>query len=242
MDKSKEEMVQKILKLLSLGNDERNYTPERESAQRKAAQLMAEHSLEFADLKGKTKGVFTKIKVTGTDGEQINWEFLLSGAVASIFDCKVVGTSGFANVSQGDWQNVFNMVFMGTKGDLELAVFFFTYLRRNVGRMAEVRYKGKKDQSTYAFGCVSTLRERMEDLFKRREEFIPSTGKELMVLKKEELEKFVKEEFPRLKNKFFDVGNNHSAYSQGKADGKRINLNRPIGSNGNASDRARIGV
>ena len=236
MDKSKEEMVQKILKLLALGNDENNYTPERETAQRKAAQLMAEHSLEFADLKGKTpKGMFTKINIAGTAGEQIDWEFSLSGNVASTFDCKVVGSTDFGS-SQGDWKNTFNMVFMGTKGDLELAVFFFTYLRRTVGRMAEVRYKGKRDQATYAFGCVSTLKERMEDLFKKREEFIPSSGKELIVIKKEKLAKFVLQEFPHRKRTTFNVGKNHSAYNQGKNDGKRINLQRPISHNGNASN------
>lgn len=238
MDKSKEEMVQKILKLLALGNDENNYTPEREAAQKKAAQLMAEHSLKFADLKGKSpKGMFTKIKVMGTEGEKINWEFSLSGAVARTFDCRVVGITNPESDNQGYWQDKFNMVFMGTKGDLELAVFFFTYLRRNVGRMSEARYNGKRDQATYAFGCVSSLQERMESLFKKKEEFIPSTGKELMVIKKDELEKFVKQEFPYLRNTSFSIGNNHNAYSQGKADGKRINLNRPISHNGNATNR-----
>ena len=224
-------MIQKVLKLLELGNEEKNSQPhERENAKRMAAKLMAEYSLEFADLKANIKkdGSFIKLEVEGAEGVKVNWEFSLAGNVANVFDCKVIGGNTWKGIGQ-----TWSYSFLGTKGDLDVAIFFFQYLRRTVGKMSESKFPNSKNKAnTYAFGMTMTLRERLNDLFARRDEFIPADCKDLMVLKHNELANYVKEQYPHLRNSKLSVGKDHAAFSAGKEDGRRISLSRPISNNG----------
>lgn len=227
-EEKKRELVDRVMKLLALGDEEKNSNPhERETAQRMAAKLMAEYSLDFVDLKKNAKrdeNVFARFDVEGAEEVKVNWEFCLSGAVAKVFDCTVIGKS----------DNVWKLCFMGTKSDLEIAVFFFKYLRRTVGVMSERRYRLQREQANYAFGMVLTLQERLEELFKKREEFIPSDCKALMVIKKDDLQKFVKQEFPNIRHSHFNIGKDAASYRQGRNDGHKVNLSRPIGNNSNS--------
>jgi hypothetical protein len=228
----KKEMVERVMKLLALGDEKQNDNPhERENAQRLVAKLMAEYSLDFADLKANAKreDVFARFDVPGAEGIKVNWEFSLAGNVAKVFDCKVIGNS------QQGW----NLTFLGTKSDLEIAIFFFKYLRRTAGVMSERRYPHIHERNNYAFGMVITLGERLDELFKKREEFIPSSCKDLMVIKKEDLSTYVHEQFPRLKHSHFNIGKDAHSYHAGRADGHRVNLSRPMGSGGT---RAAIGA
>jgi len=64
MDEKKQDMIQKILKLLELGDADKKSNPhERELAQKKAAQMMAEHSLSFADLREGWTTIITKAEL-----------------------------------------------------------------------------------------------------------------------------------------------------------------------------------
>ncbi len=230
----KREMIDRVMKLLALGDADKNNNPhERETAQRMAAKLMAEFSIDFVDLKANAKkdeNVFARFDVEGAEGIKVNWEFSLAGAVAKVFDSKVIGSH------QQSWQ----LCFMGTKSDLEISIFFFKYLRRTVGVMSERRYPHIQERNNYAFGMVITLQERLEELFAKREEFIPSDCKALMVIKKDDLQKYVKEQFPNIRHSSFSFGANSDSYRNGRTDGKKINLSRPI-SNGGAA-RVQLGM
>jgi hypothetical protein len=223
-EKKKKEMIERIMKLLALGDENKNDNPhERENAQRLAAKLMAEFSLSFVDLKtnSKKEDLFARFDVEGAEGVKVNWEFSLAGSVAKVLDCKVIGSQ-----SQS-WK----LCFMGTKTDLEVSIFFFKYLRRTVGVMSERRYPQIRERNNYAFGMVMTLKDRLEELFAKREEFIPSDCKDLMVVKNDDLQKYVKQEFPRIKHSHFNIGKDAHSYNRGREDGKKVNLSRPI-SNG----------
>ena len=238
MENKKQEMIQKVLKLLELGNDDKNSNSnEAESAKRMAAKLMADYSLEFADLKANINKSenFVKIDVDGAEGVRVNWEFNLAGCIAKVFDCKIVGRT--------EWvKNIWGFSFLGTKGDLDVAIFFFQYLRRTVGKMSESKYYSNKNSANiYAFGMTMTLKDRLDDLFARREEFIPSDCKELMVVKGKELDSFMKEQYPNLKMTSISIGKDSAAYSRGRDDGHRVNLSRPIG-NGNSKSAAQLGA
>ncbi len=220
----KKEMIERIMKLLSLGDENRNDNPhERENAQRLAAKLMSEYSLDFIDLKtnAKREDVFARFDIDGAEGIKVNWEFSLAGQVAKVLDCKVIGSQ------LESWK----LCFMGTKTDLEVSIFFFKYLRRTVGVMSERRYSKIQERNNYAFGMVMTLKDRLEELFVKREEFIPSNCKDLMVIKNDDLQKYVKDQFPRIKRSSFNIGKDAHSYNRGREDGKKVNLSRPI-SNG----------
>jgi hypothetical protein len=127
----------------------------------------------------------------------------------------------------GPWQ----IAFVGTKNDLEIAVFFFKYLRRTLFAMAKLRYP--KDvhsaRRNYCYGLVVTIGERLEELYQKREEFIPSDCKALVVVKKDGLQKYYDQQFPgRVSSRRTRLKGDLGAYHNGKSDGKNVNLSRPI--------------
>lgn len=233
---SKEAIVAKIMKLMELGNEENNSNPhEREAAMRKAAQMMADYAIDFADLRsGKPKeDTFITIDVDGSAAVKVDYEGRLAYNIAHAFDCEMINTYRY-----GPWK----IVFLGTKNDLEIAVFFFKHLRRTISAMARLKFPKDRDHSrkNYCFGLVTTIGERLNDLYKRREEFIPSDCRALVVVKKEGLASFFDQKFPdRTKGRRSQFRGNLNAYYQGKDDGKHVNLNRPISHDGNRT--AQIG-
>jgi hypothetical protein len=251
MDAKKEEIIAKIMKLMELGNAENNSNPhEREAASRKAAKLMAEYSLDFADLRaGKpADSAFVTINVDGSEYSKVDFEAVLALAIAEAFDCKVINT-----YKNGPWQ----IAFCGTKHDLEIAVYFFKFLRRTMYAMAtknvtaetvrptytrtgSIRVDVRMARRNYCFGLVETIHTRMRDLYLKREEFIPSDCKALMVVKNAGLQTYFKQQFPNAVNgRKIHLSGDTGAYRKGQADGRNVNLSRPIAHTGGSS--AQIG-
>jgi hypothetical protein len=254
VDDSKEKIVAKIMKMMELGREDKNSNPnERENALRMAAKLMAEWSIDFVDLRnGKPNdSAFVTFEVEGSVDEKVDYEALLAGSIAEAFDCKVInswGTNGMGWV----------LKFCGTKHDLEIVVFFFKYLRRTMYAMANKNVTlentripygrkrvGPRDvaeaQRNYCYGMVTTIGDRLTELYKKREEYIPSDCRALVVVKKEGVEKYYRDQFPnarssRVRRLSGDLG----AHDRGKADGRNVNLSRPIANNGGGAVHAQI--
>ena len=228
----KEEIVAKIMKLMELGNEENNSNPhEREAASRKAAEMMANYYIDFADLRSEKpkEDVFITIEVDGSADVEIDYESRLAFCIAHAFDCEMINS-----YRKGPWQ----IMFLGTKNDLEIAVFFFKHLRRTLSAMGRLKFPTdvRHSRKNYCFGLVTTIGERLNDLYKRREEFIPSDCRALVVVKKENLQNFFDREFPnRTFGRRTRFKGNLEAYYQGKTDGKTVNLNRPITHSGGAT-------
>jgi len=253
-------IISKIMKLLELGNAEKNSdVHEQQAAANMAAKLMSDYAIDFAHLRDVNKDTdsFVQMTVDGSDTNKVDFEATLAYMIAKAFDCKVINT--YCKIFDGplpygSWQ----MCFVGTKNDLEIAVFFFKYLRRTVYSLAQKNVTAdnvrptytssgkrkvdlKNAKRNYCYGLVTTIGERLVDLYQRREQFIPSDCKALMVVKKDGVDKAFKEMFPnavtrRTSSLKGDVG----AYHSGKADGQRVNLSRPISNNG-AAAAAQIG-
>jgi len=253
MEEKKEAIIGKIMKLLELSNEEKNNNPhEREAAAKMAAKLMADWSLDFIDLKtSKPKGdTFVTFEVDGSSEVKIDYEASLAWAISKAFDCKVINSN-----NKGYWQ----MIFIGSKHDIEIAVYFFKFLRRTLHAMsfknvnkesliAQNPYLGKVTakylndaRRNYSFGMVKTIDERLVELYTKREEFIPSDCKSLIVVKKDDLNKFMHEAFPNLRSSHTKaLRGDMNAYRNGQADGRSVNLSRPISNNGGSS--AQIGA
>ena len=253
-EESKEKIISKIMKLMELGREDKNSNPhERESASRAAARLMAEYSIDFVDLRnGKpNESPFVTFSVEGSVDEKVDFEAMLAMYIAEAFDCKVIN-------SWGEYGIKWVLKFCGTKHDLDIVVYFFKYLRRTLYAMANknvtlentrLPYGRKrvtdKDvreaQRNYCYGMVETIGERLKELYQKREEFIPSDCRALVVVKKEGVEKYYKEQFPnarssRVRRLSGDLG----AHDRGRSDGLNVNLSRPIASNGGGALHAQI--
>ena len=240
MDTRKQEIISRIMKLLELGDEDKNTNPhERELAQKKAAKLMADYAIDFKDLREEKKD---NVFVTFTTDEgfegRIDWEATLAQAIAVVFDSQTVNTV-FGSRQWKHWK----LSFMGTKSDVEIAMFFFKYLRRTVGRLAESKVTletihvpyGKKKSSflkqsrtAYCFGMMTMIGDRLKELYAKREEFFNSDCKALMVVKKNELADYVKQQFPGVRVTHARLNGDQRAFGWGEEDGKHVNLNRPI--------------
>lgn len=241
----KDEIITKVLKLLELGNEEKNSNPhEREMATRKAAELMAEYSIDFAELRNGNKPTqedFIKIDVDGTEQVKVDYESRLAHLISKVFDCKIVNR----NVDT-HW----TICFIGMKQDLEISIFFFKHLRRTVHSMATMylrndcpplsRWEQFDVKRNYCLGMVETIRERLEELYKKREEILPSSCRDLMIVKHGSLEKAVDLFFPRRTDSHLSpISGDFRSFYVGKEDGKKVNLSRPIEGSGKAA--AQIG-
>ncbi len=225
MDAAKAAAMEKILKLLELGKEDNGaFTAEQQAANEMAAKLMAKYTIDFSELRAagkKGNNVFENHKVDPLDVVYCDWEAVLANCIAKTFDCKLVSSK----------YPVWHLNFMGTKSDLEITIFFYRHLRRTVCRKAELEYpRNKANQETYAFGMVRTISERLGELYKKREEFIPSDCRDLVIVKKDQLDGYVKSQFPSLRtSRARKLKGSSEAYSRGALDGKSVGLNRPIG-------------
>ena len=248
----KEEIIAKVMKLMELGNEERNSNPhEREAATRKAAQLMAEYALDFADLRNSkpSDDAFAEIDVDGSTPIKVDFESSLAGSIARAFDCKVINT-----YRNGPWQ----ICFVGSKHDLEISVYFFKFLRRTMyamsaknvtrenvrpsyGRNGRTKIDVQQARRNYCHGLVMTIGKRLAELYQKREEFIPADCKALMVVKKDKVEDFFRQQFPHvIPGRRTSLKGDVNAFHRGVADGHSVNLSRPIAHTGGAPS-AQIG-
>jgi hypothetical protein len=226
MDENKQKMIDKILKLLELGSEKNPNEHERNLAADTAAKLMAKYSIEFIDLKnGKPKEeIFGNEYVKGMSAKYFTWEGDLATYIIGAFDGKIV----FRNYLDGTW----SACFIGTKSDVEIATFFFKYLRRTVGKAADGYSRLKKERETFATGMVMQIGKRLNDLYKKREEFIPSDCKDLVVIKKEGVTDYMKKLFPHVRTgKANRPSGSREAWAKGAQAGQKVNLSRPIGNN-----------
>lgn len=253
MEERKEAIIDKIIKLMELGNEEKNTNPhERDSAMKMAAKLMADYSIDYVDLKNnKPKDdTFITLDVEGSSEQKVDYEASLANTIAKAFDCKLVNTY---NYGEGDQQytRIWRMCFIGSKHDVEIVVYFFKFLRRTLGTMSIKNvtkdsikeanpYLGRKvtaayveqARRNYCFGMVNTIDERLQELYMKREEFIPSDCKAVMVVKKDAVERFMHDKFPNLRyGKAMTLKGDMNSFHRGKTDGQKVNLSRPIDSN-----------
>lgn len=221
MDAEKEAIISRIMKLLELGKDGKGaFTAEQQAANDMAAKLMAKYSIDFAELRAnKTDGMFNKIEVEPMDDDECAWEGVLMRAVTKAFDCKAISTG----------RNPWMVTFCGTKSDLEISVFFYRYLCRTIGRKSELAFKGKRDQAAYAMGMVHTIFQRLKDLYAKRNEYMGSDSKALMVVKQDGLDRYFADQFPKAREGAKVNISNGAAYNHGAAEGHKVSLNRPIG-------------
>ncbi len=237
-EKVSEKVVEKIKKLIALGLSDPD-SPESQSAMNKAAELMEEHGVASMDLDshgnvnaGSLLKEFVEVYSIQTDA----WERILGTKIAKSFDCRMITiTSNYGLPTRA---------FLGTKSDVLMSVHFYKFIRMQIMRRAEAHFKRVNEQKSYGFGCVSKVGQRLDDMYKKREEIMTAGTKDLMLVKGSDVMKFVAEEFPHLTKKNVNVNiGSRDAYERGVLDGESIKMNRQVsGETRTASGNIMIGA
>lgn len=217
----------RIQKLLALGGNNENPN-EANNALKKAAALAEEYGLALSDIDevtGKVKSV-DRHNITIQNQSQ-KWVIVLAIAVSKAFECEVIThttISKATNFKRGQL-----LVFLGTPTDLELALWYFKFIKIRVMRQMSKKYAKSVDKNTYALGSVTALRVRLHDMFiQPRIDARSKHVKDLVVVKDQAIQDEMKAQFGQLKSKLINTGrmSSRGVYEEGQKDGRNMSLHR----------------
>lgn len=207
-DEKKAKLIEKIKKCLALGKDPSAFQHEAESAMEMAQRLMEEYNLSVTDVE---VDEVVEVEFVTDRSRIIQWKALLAKYVANGFECQLFTRKGRGVGRSLDGQyHPSKLVFIGTKVDVEVAIYVFKYLSTVVERMkadfvkkvvvpSYVRtgskgYKMNQGKS-YAVGIVQALKLKIDEFANRKKETVnsaPITGKEMILVKKDAVAKYMR--------------------------------------------------
>ncbi|MCK5850432.1 MAG: DUF2786 domain-containing protein [Kiritimatiellae bacterium] len=218
-----EKILSKIQKLLCLAADSPD-SPESKLAAERAAELMTKYGVGVEDIQADgtmADGGIEEVAVASNSKHHQIWEAQLSGALCDCFDCKRILTTRGTDVA---------LTFIGAKSDVKILVWFYKYLRLRIAKQAEHEYHLQKDQKIFGIGAVTSLAPRLKEMYKKKEEIILSSSRELVVNKQLAVNNFFSEKYKHLRSKSYNVGNgSRAAMIAGQSAGSAMSINQQVG-------------
>lgn len=221
-------ILERVKKMVALGNDAAATEAERETALRMAYNLLAKYNLSMSDLPEDQNNEARERQDVVISADK--WARSLAQAVAKLFFCKYfysgTGTSGKDK-----------HCFVGRQSNVETARYMSEYLIKSVKREATTRYKSPTTPQGRSFcvGTVDSVRKRVEQMLKSDTESAPGTALVLVTLHEREAdanEKWLNgtgvsltTSKPRADNAL-RVG----AFYEGREYGKTVSLNQQVSS------------
>lgn len=157
-------LVERIRKLMDLGDADRNNSPaEAAAAMKKAQRLMAEHDIEMAQVEDidDERGHgwnFTRAEAASVGREMPPWKRTLLSVVN-----KITNTEGAIKTVKGKRKMA---VFFGDAVDVAAAITIFTLLWKQIDVNAKLGHKRGIHDPSYRMGFVNELWERAAELTK----------------------------------------------------------------------------
>ena len=152
------------------------------------------------------------------------WADPLAVIIAGCFNCNLVTTTFGKGKALG-------ITFIGDEVNLEIAVWYYKRLKMTVIKKSKSEFKLVKDQKAFAYGCVISLKNRLEMMFVAPREAARSVGERGLIVVKDKLVEQEKEKlFPNAKNRKnnkVDLGN-QEAYLSGRIAGEEIEINKVV--------------
>lgn len=209
-------VIDKIQKLLALGSNNGNEA-EANSAMRKAAEIAEANNLSLSDVspKGEVSNINKQGLVMG-DKSSSMWTYQLANVIGRTCD-----TFPIVDKMKGQ------IIFVGTKGDLDMALWYFNLIRIRT-LMSSKQFKSVKERNSFGVGVVSKISDRLREMYSKvQEEIRTETTKALVLVKKEEVEKAVHSMYPSLKTaKAKSATLDRSSYLKGIEAGSKMSLAR----------------
>ena len=222
-------ILDRIKKLLRMAGDVSSPN-EAAIAARRAERLMAEYNLENSDLlcAGMTLDDFEE-RFAGKEGKRLaKWVDILAVAVADYTGCAVRKQRVPGTVK-------LSLKFLGEKSDLEICVYLWTYLQREIERLCDksgVKHIGPR--TSFKMGCSTEIcrtlrRMRAED---DKADVVTSDGKSLVLVNKKAAmmkEKFGVVRYSRSGNRVSDGG----AHAAGREAGRGVSIRKAVNTSAN---------
>lgn len=213
------EIVDKIAKLLSLGNGT-SFEGEADTALQKAYKLMHEHNITMADINSSNKD-----NVLGYMGENSivrypskQWELILVHNIATLFDCTTITTQKY--IGNNHRQKI--LIIVGREGNRTTTELMYKWIRSKVEHDSLFKAKGTSGRNSYCLGVACTVARRIMEIKKSA----PQTD-EWGLVPASEVDEWLRKYYPNLIKSRASVNiKDGEAYRKGQSDGKDIGLNR----------------
>lgn len=222
-------ILERIKKLLRMAQDVGS-PHEAAIAARRAERMMAEYNLQNSDMltAGMTLDDFEE-RFEGKAGKRLpKWIDILAVAVADYTGCAVRKVRKPGTV-------LLSLKFLGEKSDLEICVYLWVYLQREIERLCDrsgVKHIGPR--TSFKMGCSSeicnTLRKMMRE--DRKNDEVTSDGKSLILVNKKAAmmkEKFGVVTYSRSRSGVSDGG----AHAAGREAGRGVSIRKAVNSGNN---------
>lgn len=172
-------ILERVKKMVALGNDAGATEAERETALRMAYNLLAKYNLSMADLPEDQSNEARERQDVVISADR--WARSLAQAVAKLFFCRYfyssTGTSGKDK-----------HCFVGRQSNVITSRYMSEFLIKSVKREATSRYKSPTTPQGRSFcvGTVDSIRKRVEEMIKTETESTPGTALVLVSLHERE--------------------------------------------------------
>jgi hypothetical protein len=229
-------VLERVKKMIALGNDSAATEAERETALRMAYNLLAKYNLSISDLPSEQDNEARERQDVVISADR--WARSLAQAVAKLFFCRYfysgTGTSGKDK-----------HCFVGRQSNVITARYMSEFLIKSVKREATGRYKSPTSPQGRSFcvGTVDSIRKRVEEMIKTDTESTPGTALVLASLHQREADansKWLEQAGLSLTTSKARADNSlrASAFYDGREYGKTVSLNQQV--KNSASDFKRL--
>ena len=231
-DKERVEILGKVRKLMAFTEGSGATQGEIENAASLARKLLDKYQLSLSEVA--LDGLGESLLREDLELEMPDWLVALLNAVVLGNDCRMVSMKAGRANSKG-------VAIFGYSSDVEVALFTFTVVARELQRLAReaMVLQGKRTKTffrDFMLGAAYSLSERFRAL--RAEASSATTA--LVVSKKEGVNKAMREAFPFLSQGRAVQTRNAAAWAAGRTAGSSVPLQQGIRSGGSANAPLRI--
>lgn len=215
----KEQVMETVIKLMTLSKDHAATENERQVALDKATMLMTKYGIQTIQSKSKEQLSSTdSVEDTviemfyGHKGSHATWEILLGIACTKPF--------GVMFIKVDD-----TLHFFGMPEDLELSVYFFNYLQMEIDVQSHDLYpKHSSKRNSFGRGMANIIYERMMELYHRVQQATPSDCRALIVVKDKAVTERFNQKYPHTHTKKSSARMDNDAYRKGVIAGQQVDL------------------
>lgn len=220
-------ILDRVKKMLALGNDSGATEAERETSLRMAYNLLAKYNLSISDLPDDESNETRERQDVVISADR--WARSLAQEVARLFFCKYFYTR---TVTTGKDKHCF----VGRQSNANTARYMSEYLIKSVKREATTRYKSPTTPQGRSFcvGTVDSIRKRVLEMIKSDTESTPGTAMVLASLHEREQDANTK--WLQVMGVSLSVGKARAdnslragAFYDGREYGKSVSLNQQVG-------------
>ena len=234
----KEKLIEKIRKLMALSHSPNEH--EAALAAARAREILDKYDLSLTEVEVNEEEIIEHRVDTGTQNAPL-WMGRLAVAVSRAFNCRVFKIYGI-------------MVFCGTKADTQVSDYTYMFLFRTVRRLCkehkaslersgiwDAQFKGRFGSRTYmqsyALGVVNSIDQKLRDFVQSKErmqkfeDFKKATGKDLMVIKNQAVDRYCSKLHLRRGHSHSRV--DYSGFEAGQRDGRNVQIHHGINGTNN---------